>query len=48
MDFTPDYSALGNYKNMEGISNEDSGVSIVLIESRLKSEEKSQRKFGRK
>lgn len=40
--------ALGNYKNMEGISNEDSGVSIVLIESRLKSEEKSQRKFGRK
>lgn len=30
--------ALGNYRNMEGISDEDSGVSVVLIESRLKSE----------
>lgn len=30
--------ALGNYRNMEGISDEDSGVSVVLIESRLKGE----------
>ncbi len=30
--------ALGNYRNMEGISDEDGGVSVVLIESRLKGE----------
>lgn len=30
--------AFGNYENMKGISDEDSGVSVVLIESRLRSQ----------
>lgn len=30
--------ALGDYRNIEGISDEDSGVSVVLVESQLRSE----------
>ena len=30
--------ALGNYINIEDISDENCGVSVVLIESRLRSE----------
>lgn len=31
--------ALGNYKNMEGMFDEDSGVSLVLVESQLRREQ---------
>lgn len=31
--------AWGNYKNMEGMFDEDSGVSVVLVESQLRREQ---------
>lgn len=37
--------SLGNYKNMEGIFDEDSGVSVVIVESQLRREQEEREGF---
>lgn len=38
-------AALGNYENMDRVFNEDSGVSVVIVESQLKREQENREIF---
>lgn len=38
--------ALDNYEKMEGMFDEDSGVSVVLVESKLRREQEERELYG--